>query len=66
METSAQDALLSTATNVNLGADAAVQGPVASVVNSLSGEPLTGVALAQPGKYLHPCPCQLMLGSQQN
>ena len=48
METQVQGALAHTSSNVTLGADATVQGSVASVPHSLSGEPLTGVALAQP------------------
>ena len=39
---------MNTSPDINLGADADVRGSVASVVNALSGEPLTGVALAQP------------------
>ena len=48
METQVQDALANTSPNVTLGADTTVQGSVASIIHSLSGEPLTGVALAQP------------------
>ena len=48
METPVQDALVNTSPNVTLEADATVQGSMASVIHSLSGEPLTGVALAQP------------------
>jgi len=48
METPVQDTLVNTSPNVTLGADATVQGSVASVIHCLSGEPLTGVALAQP------------------
>ena len=48
METQVQDALAHTSPNVTLGADATVQGSVASIIHSLSGEPLTGVALARP------------------
>ena len=48
METPVQDALVNTSPYVTLEADATVQGSVASVIHSLSGEPLTGAALAQP------------------
>ena len=48
METHVQDALAHTSPNVTLGADVTVQWSVTSVLHSFSGEPLTGVALAQP------------------
>ena len=48
METPIRDAVVNNSPNVTAGADATVQGSVASVLHSLSGEPLTGVALAQP------------------
>ena len=47
-ETPVQDAPVNTSPNFPIGADATVQGSVASVIHTLSGEPLTGVALAQP------------------
>ena len=39
---------MNTSPNFPTGADATVQGSVASVIHTLSGEPLPGVALAQP------------------
>ena len=47
-ESPVQDAPVNTSPNCAIGADATVQGSVASVIHTLSGEPLTGVALAQP------------------
>ena len=47
-ETPVQDAPVNTSPNCAIGADATVQGSVASVIQTLSGEPLTGVALARP------------------
>ena len=41
METQVKDALTHTSPKVTLGADATVQGSVASVIHSLLGEPLT-------------------------
>ena len=43
-----QDVPVNNSHNSAIGADATVQGSVASVIHTLSGEPLTGVALAQP------------------
>ena len=48
METPVPDAVVNTSPNVTAGTGATVQGSVASVLHSLSGEPLTGVALTQP------------------
>ena len=48
IERPVQDAPVSTSPNGAIGADATVQGSVASVIHTLSGEPLTGVVLAQP------------------
>ena len=56
-----QDAPVHTPSQVMLGADATLQGSVASVFNSLSGEPLTEVALTQSHdrpKDIPPCPFQ--------
>ena len=47
-ETPVQDAPVNNSPNGAIGADATVQGSVASVIHTPSGETLTGVALAQP------------------
>ena len=46
-ETPVQDAPLNNSPNFPIGADATGRGSVASVIHTLSGKPLTGVALAQ-------------------
>lgn len=46
-ETPVQDAPVNNSPNGAIGADATVQGSVASVIHTLSGESLTGVPLAQ-------------------
>ena len=47
-ETPVQAVPVNNSPNSAIGADATVQGSVASVIHTLSGDPLTGVALAQP------------------
>ena len=46
-KTPVQDAPVNTSPIGAIGVDATVQGPVTSVIHTLSGEPLTGVALVQ-------------------